>query len=1617
MAGNGPDIVLGGAGSDSINAGSDQSRDFVIGDNGFALLDSAEVLFEIRTNEPSLGGNDIIITGDGPDIVFGGTGADSIDAGGTVNDEDVVLGDNGEAFFTANVLTLVQTTAPEYGGMDEIQTNNGFDVVLGGSDNDLIFAGGTDDSRDIVVGDNGKATFTVTGVLTEIMTLESQPVVYGGDDTITTGKGPDVALGGSGNDVIIGASADSLADVNATLALVSAGAFEVIPAGDNAADVLIGDNGLANFTDAGELVTIITTIENIGGNDILISGNGPDTILGGIADDTIVAGGDDNAEDRILGDNGRVTLGQTEPFAPGEEFAIISLNFNANDHDDDDWWDNDRNVTGTAGSPDAAIESSLPAPRADNWNNLHGKGYRTYGDDGHELVLFDDGEVAPGVTVSWGRNLDTDPDSLSTERHSQIYPGSDQDRRLFEGYLATSTSKTLGVDLDGLVDLFVEYDVYVYLDADNSDSKSGTSIRSVTDGSTTFYLDDPDDNTFDGTYVRATSTDSAAPDTGNYVVFTGLNQDSVNIRIDDFGSSSYNKPAITAIQVVGRAHPLDRFETRTAQYGGDDTISTGGGPDLVFGGSGADSIDTYGNAIHGASDADIVAGDNARATIALGEVRQIVTTDPQFGSNDIIHTGNGDDLVLGGNGSDTINTGIQGDFDYGDIQVISLNFNSSEDEGTVDGIAGAVAVGNWNNLSEDGHGHGHDDDQRSPVYDPGFADGTSADGVIVEWGYNLDSHPRDARDEAHSQIDPDTQNERLFEGYLTSSTSKTVGVDISGLSVHYPGGYDVYVYLDADDSDSKSGTSVRRITDGTTAYFLDDADGNTFRGTFVEVTSTDPNQPGVGNYVVFRDLTSDVVSIRIDNDNTLSSSSHNLPAITGIQIVGGADKDNVVISGDFDRDLVVGDNAIVNRVAGQVYELVTTDVAQVTDGVQADTILTGAQGDIVLGGNGNDSINGQGGDDIILGDNARIVLNNGTIVGLDLSDSYNGADDDDDDDHYHHGSFDAFDVFGIQLLAPSIGGADTLEGGTDDDLIYGQFGADVFEFSGLGLGHDQLVEIGDYEDGPNDLHDRLDFSTFGGKVKIDLGKSNKRTINSGSFQSAKNLQITLSSKSAFEHVIGSPHDDDIEGNRRDNTLDGRGGDDTLDGDDGRDILIGGPGGDYLGGDDGQDILINGSYLGTTVDLNQIQTIWAGAGTYSERVSALTDSATPWLDTTQPGGSVLHDMVKDILDGDDGLDLFFAELDIDRIVGRRHHHDDDDDDDDDDHHGGNNREVVIDQGTGSGSGVPDPNTASLSGFVWVDANGDGVIDMGEQAIEGVVMELYNANGLVATTTTDSQGLYSFNDLSAGIYTIVEQQPAGFADGTAVTNNGGVPGVNTISDIPLDMTEVLTNFNFGEQAPEGTTIQSGQTATIGFWYSKAGKKLIKAMNGSWFATSLGNYLAATFPNMFGSFAGMRNYQIKKEYVSLYKERVINSGNSEQTKLELEVFSLALSSYVTNRSLVEVNVWTGNADSYLVNKVESHGFLVSTGGVGAETYDLSKWVDTPYAEEDIRNTFGLSETDSLTMSILDLLKATDSQSGNLLNGLLYDDDNDGLSVVDRILRDIANSVFSDINASGSA
>src|SRR5207247_9066890 len=91
-------------------------------------------------------------------------------------------------------------------------------------------------------------------------------------------------------------------------------------------------------------------------------------------------------------------------------------------------------------------------------------------------------------------------------------------------------------------------------------------------------------------------------------------------------------------------------------------------------------------------------------------------------------------------------------------------------------------------------------------------------------------------------------------------------------------------------------------------------------------------------------------------------------------------------------------------------------------------------------------------------------------------------------------------------------------------------------------------------------------------------------------------------------------------------------------------------------------------------------------------------------------------------------------------------------------------IVLGSGTQStANNFGELKAASLSGFVYVDANNNGVKDTGEAGISGVQITLSAAGVSPQTATTDASGGYAFNNLTPATYTLSESQPANYLDG--------------------------------------------------------------------------------------------------------------------------------------------------------------------------------------------------------------------------------------------------------------
>lgn len=83
-------------------------------------------------------------------------------------------------------------------------------------------------------------------------------------------------------------------------------------------------------------------------------------------------------------------------------------------------------------------------------------------------------------------------------------------------------------------------------------------------------------------------------------------------------------------------------------------------------------------------------------------------------------------------------------------------------------------------------------------------------------------------------------------------------------------------------------------------------------------------------------------------------------------------------------------------------------------------------------------------------------------------------------------------------------------------------------------------------------------------------------------------------------------------------------------------------------------------------------------------------------------------------------------------------------------------------SGIGGGANQSTLAILKGFVWNDADRDGVQDVGETGIRNVAVNLYDSTKtLVSTTRTDANGRYLFENLTPGDYYVDVVAPAGYA----------------------------------------------------------------------------------------------------------------------------------------------------------------------------------------------------------------------------------------------------------------
>ena len=331
-------------------------------------------------------------------------------------------------------------------------------------------------------------------------------------------------------------------------------------------------------------------------------------------------------------------------------------------------------------------------------------------------------------------------------------------------------------------------------------------------------------------------------------------------------------------------------------------------------------------------------------------------------------------------------------------------------------------------------------------------------------------------------------------------------------------------------------------------------------------------------------------------------------------------------------------------------------------------------------------------------------------------------------------------------------------------------------------------------------------------------------------------------------------------------------------------------------------------------------------------------------------------------------------------------------------------VVAFRGDGSGSGavaalrlgsVPGPTpTPAIDIEKYVKKSGTS--GLGDDADTPTGPQIEVGSGVVWTYVVKNTGQVAFSSVTVtddtAVVPVLKSKASGDQDnllepgevwtyeatGTAVAGQQKNVGTVVGSTNGTTRTDTDPAHYFGTTTKPGPgPVTPGTTATIGFWHNKNGQALIKSFNGSATSTALGNWLATTFPKLYGAQAGAKNLAGKtnNQVAALFLQLFSVQGQ----KLDAQVLGVALGVYATTSSL------GGNAGT-------RYGFKVSAGGLGAMTWNVGSGGAA----------FGVPNNSTLT--VLQLLKAANDRA---VNGVLY-----GGS---KSLRDAANAVFSGINEAG--
>ncbi len=1134
LTGNiGRDTLEGGDGDDTLIGKSNE--DVLLGGDGDDRLEGG------NDNDRLVGGaNDDSLYGDGgDDTLIGGSGDDYIEGGTHDGEGDTLSYENALSFVKVNLknsnpqYTGASTNTDTIRGIENILGSNYDDTIEGDGGNNLLDGGdgvdtisfenvnnGVDIDLKIDIAQDTKEGEDTVVNFENIIGSQYGDHLYGdddiniidakdGSDTIIGAKGDDDLRGGFGNDIFIAETGDgddhmdggsgSSDEVNYQ-ALSSS--IEVSLDGENDTTVIV--NSIAEDT--------IKNIENVTGssandtiigdqkNNILKGDSGEDILKGGFGNDTLKGGSDD---DTLSGDGGNDILDgedgiDTVDYSSSVNSVSVDLSNNASQFiglsENSDTLINIENIVGS-NSDDTLFGNSTA-------NEIHG----SFGDDtldgsGGVDQLFGDG------------GDDTFTIALALDGSDNIDGGDDKDTIDY-----STISQSINITLDGSNSSIVNI-----TDGDNDSVKNIENVIGSSANDT--IRGDGLDNVLNG----SSGNDTLEGGFGNDTIIGGDGEDTLSFENANVGIE-VNLKETTQDTNVG-IDKISDFENVVGSSNNDTIEGDSGNNKLDGGVSGNDTVSFFGSVgsvianlftkkASGDGDDDITNFDNIKGSTYSDNLtgdENINIIDGDIG-NDIIDGGLGADNLKGGEGADTfIGSSFAGDtIDGGDGSSDKVDYS---------------ALSNGVNLNLDGS--------------------TSVNVVSTDNDHTLKNVENIIGTNQNDFLSGDDKNNEFFGAGGSDELWGELGNDTlhggdDGDTLYGGSGFDK-LYGDGAIDTIYGGESNDNIYGGDGDDILSGDSGDDI----IEGNSGDDTlSGGVGDDIFYGgDATtdSDINGDSVDYSGALKSVSVNLAdgdaegsgysddqgsdKIYGIEHVIGSNSEDDIIRGNNESNILDGRGG-----NDEIFGEIGTDTLKGGNG--DDTLHGGDDSDTIDGESGDDTIYGDDGDDTLkggIGDDKFIVtsINDGT----DTIDG--GADIDEVDysllDKSVQVSLDR-DILSNVIIDGSVqdtivnienitGGTsnDTLEGDSVDNTLIGNSGDDTIEG---GLGNDYL-RGGEGED-------TISFEHAVSNIDVNLKTTTAQTTGEGS-----------DTIIGFENILGSNHDDTIEGDGGDNILDGGSGNDTV----------------------------------------------------------------------------------------------------------------------------------------------------------------------------------------------------------------------------------------------------------------------------------------------------------------------------------------------------------------------------------------------------------------------------------------------------------------------------------------